>query len=380
MNKKLLFLCHSVYSKKGVFDPNHSITFGFLSKWFPCTPAIRHSLLDGGESRFYPNGIENDYKIFVWLSKLNTPLRYIGEFILNLAILIYYKPKIVLAIDPLSALAPALLRKIGIIRGLFFITPDFSERRFENFFLNWVYYRIDGFCTQGADLNFCVSIPIIEKKIEKYSVNSKNFFHLPNIPNSESIALYKNNKKNKGSFVYVGNISTQIDFTSTIKIVKAVQGKFPEVALHMVGDGDFVNGFDQLAKVNGIKQVVYHGLLTHEATLEIISHCEFGIALYNGSLSYDKYRDSCKIREYQALSCIPIASKVVKSNTDEILRFGSGLLIEDVEAQVSNIIELISNVDLADRIRENCRQNYLYYSGKFEDYQSILKAKLDQVN
>jgi glycosyltransferase involved in cell wall biosynthesis len=349
---------------------------GFLRKYFPATSVIRHSLQDGGESRFYPDGIENGYRIYRWLGALSSPLRYVGEVLFNFLILSNGNSKVVLAIDPLCAFVPLVLKQIGIVRSVIFITPDFSERRFKNSLLNWIYYQIDEFCTKRADINLCVSNLIIERKIQLYSVIPDNFFRLPNIPDPDSIAQFSLDKKLPCSFVFVGNISSQIDFSVTIEIVKKMQAYWPEASLHVVGGGDYLNGLELLVAAEGVNNVKFYGVLNHTETLAVISQCVFGVALYNGTLSYDKYRDSSKIREYQALSCIPITTSVVQSNADEIRHFGSGLIIEDMNLVVKQLIEITKNASKAEELRENCQRNFKSFSHKFEEYRELMTAFL----
>jgi len=372
INFKLFFLCHSVYSDNGVFDPNYSITFGFLQKYFPFTPAIRHSLLDAGESRFYPKGIEKGFHRYRWLGRLPSPLRYISEVFFNFIVLFHWKPDVVLSIDPLCTFVPLLLKQMGLVRSVIFITPDFSERRFENSLMNWLYYRIDGFCTRKADINLCVSKLIIERKVLQYSINADKFYHLPNIPDPDNIACLNLNNKLPCSFIYVGNVSSQIDFSTTIEIIKKMQSIFPETSIHIVGGGDFLDGLKHQFLDDGVNNVTFYGILSHNETLSLISQCEYGIALYNGIFSYDKYRDSCKIREYQALSCIPITTSIVQSNADEIRNFGSGLFIENVEDLIKQLIELTQDDAKAKQLRENCQRNYMNYSSKYKEYQELI--------
>lgn len=372
---RTILIWHSVFFKNGgVIDPNYSITFGFLNRCPNNHSIIRHSLYIGGESRIYKNGANNIYKKIYLIGSLPDPIRYISEIIINIFYLIIYRPNIVIAIDPLSCFAPTLLKKIGFIKKVVFITPDFAKQRFNNKLLNKCYFFIDKFCTLNSDINTCCAKTVINHKgiIYKISKIDKCFFHYPNIPNPWIINKIENLTKIKNRIIYVGNISYQINFKDIFDIIFKLKEKHIGINLVVVGKGDQEEKLKIYLKENKIDNVYFLGQLYYEDVLKEIALSEIGIALYNGNFNYDEFRDSCKIREYQALSVIPIASKVVKTNADEILKYESGVLVDSTEELLSQIDKIFSDLNYKKKLQHNAKKNYLMYIHKYEEFNKII--------
>ncbi len=361
-----------------IFDPNYAITFGFLNYYFKDDyVVIRHSLFKNGESRIYKNGINGNYKKIYLIGVLPNVIRYIAEIIINIFYLIINKPTKIIAIDPLSCFVPTLLKKIGFVEKVFFITPDFAKQRFDNKVLNKVYFLIDRFCTVNSDINICCAKTVIDykKNIYKNLNISKKFFHLPNVPNPWIIDKIKNLSKIKNRIIYVGNVSSQINFKEIFDVIFRSKEKHDDIHLIIVGKGDQEENLKRYLMENKIDNVYFLGQLAYEDTLKEIAKSEIGIALYNGSFNYDEFRDSCKIREYQALSTIPITSGVVKSNTDEILEYKSGVLLDNNTGEeiYDKIDKILSDESYKKDLHERAIKNYLIYADKYQDFYNLLK-------
>jgi glycosyltransferase involved in cell wall biosynthesis len=372
---KLICGVHSNYLPNGeVFDSGRSLHFDFLEHYFGSNyEVLRHSLYGGGESRVYKKGINGKYSKMPLIASLPGPLRYISEVVFNIIYLVVnWRKKIVFyGVDPLSSFSACLLKKMGFNIQVFFLNPDYSERRFDNLFLNKSYFFLDRFCTKNCDKNICNSIFVIRKKMKDYGLEKENFFHMPNIPNPWIIEKYKKNAKIKNRIVYVGLVSTQIDFKSLFNSLAELNKK-TALSLVIVGSGDIEENLKTYAKDRKLGFVTFLGNVSHERALSEISRAEIGIAVYNGSLNYDKFRDSCKIREYQALGAIPVATDAVLSNTKEIKKYGSGIIVNGQE-ELRNALEKISSSDvLKEQLRFHCKRNNEIYKQKFNELNKML--------
>ena len=118
--------------------------------------------------------------------------------------------------------------------------------------------------------------------------------------------------------------------------------------------------------------IKFLGVLSHNDTLKEIAKSEFGIALYNGSLNFDEFRDSCKIREYQSLSCIPITTDVVKSNYEEIRDNDSGIIVQDIGEMKKKLSFLLTNELRRNELMENSFSNYELYTSKYDDFYKLV--------
>jgi len=370
--KKIIFICHSSYRYNKPFDPNFSITFGFLNHYLKENgySTIRHSLYRGGESRIHKSGNADNYYKIPLLGLLPDPIRYVCELVVNFFILVFKKPKIVIAIDPLSCFIPSILWKAGYIKKVFFITPDFSEKRFKNNILNEIYFFIDKFCTFNSSKNIVCAQTVIDHKKNIYNAPEKIFFHMPNIPNPWVIEKFSKIQKIKNRIVYVGNISNQINFLEIFNSFEKAKNKVPDLSMIIIGSGDMEEELKKKMAEKNITNIKFLGQLNYEDTLKEIAKSEIGIAIYNGSFNYDKFRDSCKIREYQSLGVVPITTEVVRSNVVEIRKYKSGIILKKGD-NLGMILPFCLEKNSSPSeisIRNNCH----IYNHKYEDFYRLL--------
>ncbi len=97
------------------------------------------------------------------------------------------------------------------------------------------------------------------------------------------------------------------------------------------------------------------------------------MALYKGNLNYDEFRDSCKIREYQALGTIPLTSRVVKANTQEIKKYNSGILINNEEDIKKVLKKVFCNNKYKKELANNSKYNNNLYKNKFQNFYDLIK-------
>lgn len=375
-NSKIAFIYHADY-KTGI-DTNYSITFGFLEKYFPSNYiVIKHSLYNGGETRIYPKCVKSSYKEVPIIGKIPVPFRYLFETVFSFFYLLIGNYNVVIALNPLSALAPCVLRILRKECRVFFINPDFSTKRFDNILMNKFYFFVDKFSTKYCSKNICNSIHVINYKKELYSdLNLEGkFFHMPNIPNPWVIDTFIHTKKVSNRIIYVGGVGTQLDFEKIIDVVNKLKQVSADVHLLVVGDGNRKSYLEEYIKQNKIDNVKFLGVLSHQDTLKEIAKSEFGIALYNGSLNFDEFRDSCKIREYQALSCIPITTDIVRSNYEEIRDNDSGIIVKDVGEMKEELSSLLKNEGRKQNLMENSFGNYKFYVTKYDDFYKLITTE-----
>ncbi len=374
---KVIAIWHGVYRKGGVHEPNIFSDGVFLNKHFPDRIIISNSLYAGGKTTvsFYVGNNLIRKKEFLWIKRLPDILRYIIESALNLFYLVRYgKYATVLAVDPLSSLMPCVLKKIGHIKKVLFLSPDYARKRFGNPLLNKIYFLIDSFCTHAADVNICNAQTVIDYKKYKYPA-IRNQFHMPNIPPSWIIEKYKNIQKVKGKIIYVGDLGKDANiggFKELFEAIKSLEKEIPDIKLFVAGDGDYKNKLIEFAESR--ESIVFLGPLSHELAIKQIAESEIGIAMYNGDNNYDEFRDSMKVREYQSLGAIPITTNVVRSNKDEILKYNSGILLDEFKSDClkRSILSVMKDEQLKNNLRINSVYNSEIYKNKYRDLLKLI--------
>lgn len=379
--KRIIFFCHSNYlSSEEIFDSHWSLTFEFLNNFFGSDyEVLRHSLYRGGQSRIYKKGVNGKYITIPLIGKFPDIFRYFLEVGINttyLLLRIFSRRRLlIIAIDPLSCLAGVILKRMGFNLNVIFITPDFAKERFGNKFLNWAYFVIDKFCTKNCDFNYCSSLTVIEYKRKLYAnidLSSK-LVHYPNVPAKWQIKKCLGIEKVSHRLIYVGIISSQIKLKKILDVMFELGHIYANLNLVIVGDGDKKMELEAYAKKHNMNNVFFMGNLAYEDALKEIAKAEIGIALYEGNLNYDEFRDSCKIREYQALGVIPLASCVAKANVDEIRKYKSGILIENDVDIKEEIKKIFDNMKYKAGLINNCNYNYKIYENKFDKFYEVIE-------
>ena len=375
---KIIAIWHGVYRKGGVHEPNLYSDGVFLNKYFPNRIIISNSLYAGGQTTvsFYVDNILIKKKEFPWIKRLPDIFRYIAESTIILFYLGRYgKYATILSIDPLSSLVPCILKKIGYIKKILFLSPDYARKRFDNPFLNKIYFLIDAFCTRVADVNICNAQTVMDYKKCKYPAIRNKQFHMPNIPSPWIIEKYRNIPKMKGKIIYVGDLGEGVNiggFEELFEVIKSLKNEIPDIKLFIAGDGDYKNKLIELAGSD--KNIIFLGHLKHESAIRQIAESEAGIAMYNGDNNYDEFRDSMKVREYQSLGVIPITTNVVRSNRDEILKYNSGILIKEFKFDhlKRSILSIMKDEKFKNNLRHNCFYNSEIYKNKYADLLKVI--------
>lgn len=372
-SQKIVFACHSYYRDAGlIIDSHRNLTFTFLDRYYPNNYSVlRHSLYTGGESRVYKQGTEGPYWTIPIIGKLPSFLRYVAEVKINLLYLLVrlVRHKITLiAIDPLSAFAGVLLKRLGFSVRVIFITPDFARERFQNKVLNRLYFKLDEFCTRYADINYCSAQTVISFKKELYGPKiAGKLEHLPNSPAPWLVEPLRAVAKIPYRCVYVGDIGQQLDFKMIFSCVEQLKAEFPEICLRIIGDGEKRVELEAWVKEQGYTTIQFLGHKPYGQALAEIATATVGLALYNGQLNFDEFRDSIKVREYQALGVIPIASKTATATANEIALYGSGVVIENTAEDLSETLRTIfSDRETQVEMMRACLRNYRVYQNTFE--------------
>ncbi|MFA5770906.1 MAG: glycosyltransferase [Patescibacteria group bacterium] len=384
---KIIAIWHGIYRKGSVHEPNIFSDGVFLSKHFPNRIIISNSLYAGGKTTvsFYIDNKLIKKKEFPWIKRLPDIFRYIIESILNLFYLCRYgKYATVLSVDPLSSLMPCVLKKMGYIKKVLFLSPDYARKRFDNQFLNKIYFLIDAFCIRVADVNICNAQTVIDYKNHKYSSIKNKQFHMPNIPSPWIIEKYRNIPKVKGKVIYVGDLGEGVNvdgFKELFAVIKSLEKEIPDIKLFIAGDGDYKNELNKLADAEGPEysrgngnNIIFLGRLDHESAIKQIAESEIGIAMYNGDNNYDEFRDSMKVREYQSFGVIPITTNVVRSNAEEILKYNSGILIKEFKFDYlkRSILSIMKDEQFKNNLRLNSVFNSEIYKNKYADLLKLI--------
>ncbi|MDD5476677.1 MAG: glycosyltransferase [Candidatus Omnitrophica bacterium] len=285
-------------------------------------------------------------------------LMYFKDLLYTFYWVIYYQGKldIYFGVDPLNAFVGIILKKLGKVEKVILYTIDYTPKRFENKFLNWVYHRVDSFCVQESDFVWNLSARMAKARMKK---GIKRYEHQMVVPigvNSGKIEGSRKERVNRNYFVYMGHLRKNqglelvVDgFSDIIKVV-------PDARLVIIGGGCLEAGIKKIVVENNLSTYVeFKGYLPEHSDVEnILATCGIGLALYEPSPdSITWYTDPSKPKQYMA-SGLPVIITAVPEISEEIKSRGLGIVINyNRESFVNGALRLLRD----DKLYFECRKN-----------------------
>lgn len=338
MTSKILLLSHYNYSSAGpIHGPVHTLGSYLNRKKTPYT-YIGYPLYAGERSLITEfNGIKESTKEFGTPLKLPLILKSLYETWYTLNFLSKKKQGLVIAVDPLNAIAAIFAKKLSLAKQVIFYTVDYTPFRFSNKLVNKVYHLIDKFCIKNADQVWNVSHRIVEKRSEQGVGDFRNKY----VPNSPSFKMGKPlpvGKVDRYNIMMVTGITHSPAFSMVIDAISGLVDKYPKIKLSLIGTGSYEA--DLKEKVNNSKlkgHVEFLGQLDHETLLKTLPKGGIGLAIYTSDYSWVNYGDSMKAREY-LLSGLPTIITDVVSTGEDIKKYDAGIVVKANKIDIQNAI------------------------------------------
>lgn len=352
--QKILLLSHFNYGQVGpIHGPVHTLASYLARRKTPYT-YIGYPLYAGEKSLITTyNGKKDTTKKFGSSLKLPLILKSLHETWFTLSFLRENHQDLVIAIDPLNALATVLAKKMGFAKKVIFYTVDYTPKRFPNKLLNDIFHKIDEFCVRNADAVWNVSNKIVERRQEQGVPASKNKY-VPNAPSFKVGKPLPANKANQFSVMMVTGITHAPAFTMVIDAISSLIDKYPSIRLSIIGGGPAEQEFKNKVASSKLKgHVEFLGQLDHTALLNTLPKGGLGLAIYTSDYDWVNYGDSMKAREY-LLSGLPTIITDVVSTGDDILKYDAGLVVKPTKQDIQKGIEkLIKDKTYWTKMRSN---------------------------
>lgn len=123
---------------------------------------------------------------------------------------------------------------------------------------------------------------------------------------------------------YHGSLGHKRGLLETIKAIKKLASKYPEIAFFVLGSGHRRNSLISLIKKNSLENNVYiHEAVSHVEIPKFISMSDVGIAPLD-TFSYPRTSCPLKVLEYLAMEKIVIATDIPFNR--ELLRYGNCMI------------------------------------------------------
>ncbi len=149
----------------------------------------------------------------------------------------------------------------------------------------------------------------------------------------------------------VGNLNRRVKRTDLfLKAAGLVGRDHPEITWHVLGDGQFRNEYEELARTEGIgDRTIFTGRI--DGVNKYLGKLQVGV------LCSDSEGFSNALLEYMLRGCVPVATQV-GGNPEAIVDGESGLLVpaENVQALGSAIRKLVDDIILRQNLAKTARQ------------------------
>jgi len=258
------------------------------------------------------------------------------SFIKDVIMGLYYgvklgrKTDIFIGMDNLLVLVGIILKKIGIVKSVYYVVIDYTPVRYQNKILNKIYYLLDKFALYNSDMTIGLNNIMVEQRIKDHNLNKDkiNYRVAPfgNYSLEREVSDYKNNKNN---IVYFGGIMKSKGSELFVPIIKALRQKgYKDLRFHIIGGGD-VDWLKKEIRKSKIEQfVTVYGRIEETKDIDnILLSSGIAIAPYypEDKNNFSYFADPGKVKVY--LGCgLPIVITDVPPIAKEIQKYKAGII------------------------------------------------------
>jgi len=270
-------------------------------------------------------------------------VRWIQEIFLNTIYILIsnIRFRFIIAVDPLNFLSAYIIKAFRPTRILFH-SVDYSENRFDNAFMNFWYNYFYKLAVSKADIVTYVS-PMMGRKINEFcnKFEGRILFYLPNSPEYSKVPKADPVLKSKYDVVYTKSFLGDNEVDILIETLKLCVKTLPELKVHLIGNVSEA-GREKIENSDISRHFELYGQVDYAKNIEIISKAYIGIAWYENLISFERYADSLKIREYAA-SGLPSVCNNKISTALEMQKENAGLIANTPSELSEKLVYLITD-------------------------------------
>lgn len=205
------------------------------------------------------------------------------------------KKKLIIGIDPLSCLPPALLKKMLNYR-LVFYSVDFNKNRFGNKILQKLYEKADEISARFSDQTWVISQALKDHKKNNYQVES---LYIPNssiyngLPYKEGKVLRTGNK-----MAWTGSFLTERQHDVFFAALKEIQDRVrPDLEFYFapISDRHKIKEYCQKYQLKKYKVLDLH---SRKEWQKLSATYDIGIALYDDRFGSTEFIEPQKIWDF----------------------------------------------------------------------------------
>jgi glycosyltransferase involved in cell wall biosynthesis len=335
---------------------SHAVMVGGRDNFGPAHNVVEYLVAEGIEVEFvlHPlgssgSGVVRHFRAGKLVSEETIGYSGLGrlrEILYNARLGIHDRAEVLVIVDPINfatvGWAGKLCRRHGLI---VYYTADYADRRFANPLANRVYHGLDRIALRAADVVWCVSQRIADKRREQ-GVSELDTFVVSNAPSFDEGSIIPFEARDPEAVVMVGSIDAILDMKLLLDTLSALRSRRPGIRVAIVGTGsDTAQLKSEIEHRRLEANVQLTGYLPRTRALDIVGRSRVGLCFYSGRASWNVYGDSVKVREYLSLG-VPVVSTHNHPLAAEVEARRAGLLVETGEQAAAAVEALLGSTGI----------------------------------
>lgn len=266
----------------------------------------------------------------------------------------------------LNTLSLLVLKRLGRVRKVIYMSIDYSPNRYDNPLLDRIYHWIDRMCCYHADVIWNSSGRMNEARA-KNGVDQRRIAQTIIMPDGSNFDHGKRlpiERIDRNLIIYSGHMRPVMGVSLILDAYLELLRTVPSAKLILTGDGPDLEKYKAYARRLGLeKKAVFTGFLkTHEEVDEILRIGSIGLALFApDKSSYEYYSDVGKPKAYLAAG-MPVIITRVPEIADIIESARAGLVID---YQKKSLVCALEKLLTDDRMYRLFRSNAIWLSKKY---------------
>lgn len=357
MKKKILLLSHYTQAagpaQKLDAYLRANIDYEVTTIYHPLFPQSKSKSLFFSKQRKYQSRIffaqfffEGFYNVFFLRSKLHQ---------INF--------DLVIAFDPLSFFHFSCWRFLTGAKKTVYFNVDFSQKRFKNFIMNFLFQKLNLFAYKNCDYFFAITYQFIKFLDPKNKLKPKNrIFKLKHTVNLQKIRLITFEKKIPRSLVFVGSLYYSLEFEILFQALNQLKKNKVEFVFHLYGVGNTKNLESLIAKHKLQREVYLRGSVEYNILInKVLPHYQIGVCPYNISpnqqiVKFVHQADDLTTKMVDYISCgLPFITTDISPYLKIIEEEKFGFRVKTKEDWVKYLKQLLTDKELYRQYARNAQ-------------------------
>jgi len=252
--------------------------------------------------------------------------------------------------DNVNAFIGLILKKMGKVEKVIFMTVDYSHNRFKNKMLNNFYHWLDYYCLKNANLVWNSTDRMVFEREKRGILKIYRNKQIAVPDGTDLVKLVPFDKRNLYEIVFVGHLKEDMGLELLIESFPEIEKEIPEVKLTIIGSGYMEKKLKEQARGLNIEFKGFIGDLTE--VYKIITKAVIGLAIYNKN-GMMEFTDPAKVKLYLSAGLPVIVTRVPQIAT-EIENKKCGITIDYNKEELKNaIVRLLKNQELLKKYSDN---------------------------